>query len=131
MMMDFMKLDLWNEGVKNNIIAYNGSIQHLDMLREIRDQYETMWEIPMRELIDMSADLGVFICQSQSLNLQLEDPNYNTLKSMHFYSWTKGLKTGGIYYLHRRGRHQAQQFTIEVEKANVELMKKMKFAKFL
>ena len=103
--------------MKNNIIANNGSIQQLDMVpQEIRDKYKTVWEIPMRELIDMSADRGVYICQSQSLNLWLEDPNYNTLTSMHFYSWTKGLKTG-IYCLRRRGRHQAQQFTIEPEKA--------------
>ena len=71
----------------------------------------------MRDLIDMSADRGVYICQSQSLNLWLEDPNYNTMTSMHFYSWSKGLKTG-IYYLRRRPRHQAQQFTIEPEKRN-------------
>jgi len=63
----------------------------------------------------MAADRGVFVCQSQSLNLWLEDPNYNTLTSMHFYSWSKGLKTG-IYYLRRRGAHKAQQFTIEPEK---------------
>ena len=69
----------------------------------------------MRHLIDMAADRGVYICQSQSLNLWLEDPNYNTLTSMHFHSWSKGLKTG-IYYLRRRARHQAQQFTIEPEK---------------
>ena len=69
----------------------------------------------MRDLIDMSADRGVYICQSQSLNLWLEDPNYSTMTSMHFYSWSKGLKTG-IYYLRRRPRHQAQQFTIEPEK---------------
>jgi ribonucleotide reductase alpha subunit len=68
----------------------------------------------MKQLIDMSADRGAFICQSQSLNLWLEDPTYNTLTSMHFYSWKKGLKTG-IYYLRRKGKHQAQQFTIEPE----------------
>ena len=68
----------------------------------------------MKHLIDMSADRGAFICQSQSLNLWLEDPNYNSLTSMHFYSWKKGLKTG-IYYLRRRAKHQAQQFTIEPE----------------
>ena len=62
----------------------------------------------------MSADRGIYICQSQSLNLWLEDPNYNNLTSMHFYAWSKGLKTG-IYYLRRRGKHQAQQFTIEPE----------------
>ena len=69
----------------------------------------------MRGLIDMAADRGAFICQSQSLNLWLEEPNYSNLTSMHFYSWSKGLKTG-IYYLRRRARHQAQQFTIEPEK---------------
>jgi len=71
----------------------------------------------MRQLIDMSADRGAYICQSQSLNLWMEDPNYNTLTSMHFYSWSKGLKTG-IYYLRRKAKHQAQQFTIEPEKTN-------------
>jgi ribonucleotide reductase alpha subunit len=71
--------------------------------------------MPMRDLIDMAADRGAFVCQSQSLNLWLEDPTYSSLTSMHFYSWSKGLKTG-IYYLRRRGKHQAQQFTIEPER---------------
>ena len=116
LMKDLMKLDLWNEKLKNNIIANNGSIQHLDVIPEdIREKYKTVWEIPMRNLIDMAADRGAYICQSQSLNLWLEDPNYSNLTSMHFYSWSKGLKTG-IYYLRRRARHQAQQFTIEPEK---------------
>ena len=116
MMMDLIKLDLWNEKIKNNIIANNGSIQQIEIIpQEIKDKYKTVWEIPMRHLIDMAADRGAFICQSQSLNLWLEDPTYNSLTSMHFYSWSKGLKTG-IYYLRRRGRHQAQQFTIEPEK---------------
>ena len=116
MMLDLIKLDLWNEKIKNNIVANNGSIQQIEIIpQEIKDKYKTVWEIPMRHLIDMAADRGAFICQSQSLNLWLEDPNYSTLTSMHFYSWSKGLKTG-IYYLRRRGRHQAQQFTIEPEK---------------
>jgi ribonucleotide reductase alpha subunit len=94
-------------------------VQHIDIIpQEIRDKYKTVWEIPMRTLIDMAADRGAFICQSQSLNLWLEDPNYSSLTSMHFYSWSKGLKTG-IYYLRRRGRHQAQQFTIEPEKKDL------------
>jgi ribonucleoside-diphosphate reductase alpha subunit len=118
MMNDLIKLDLWNEKVKNNIIANHGSIQHIEAIPpEIRERYKTVWEIPMRALIDMAADRGVFVCQSQSLNLWLEDPNYSNLTSMHFYSWSKGLKTG-IYYLRRRGRHQAQQFTIEPEAAS-------------
>jgi len=113
LMHDLLKINMWNDSVKNSIIANNGSIQHLDKVPvEIREKYKTVWEMPMRDLIDMSADRGAFICQSQSLNLWLEDPNYNSLTSMHFYSWSKGLKTG-IYYLRRRARHQAQQFTIE------------------
>ena len=119
LMQDLLKLDMWNEKIKNNIIANNGSIQHLDKIPvEIREKYRTVWEIPMRQLIDMAADRGAFVCQSQSLNLWLEDPNYSNLTSMHFYSWSKGLKTG-IYYLRRRARHQAQQFTIEPEKKDL------------
>jgi len=119
LMKDLLKLDLWNDKMKNNIIANNGSIQHLEQIPvEIREKYRTVWEIPMRQLIDMAADRGAFVCQSQSLNLWLEDPNYSNLTSMHFYSWSKGLKTG-IYYLRRRARHQAQQFTIEPEKKNL------------
>jgi len=118
LMRDLIKLGLWNEKIKNNIIANQGSIQQLTMLPEhIRNKYKIVWEMPMKHLIDMSADRGAFICQSQSLNLWLEDPNYNNLTSMHFYSWSKGLKTG-IYYLRRKAKHQAQQFTIEPEKLN-------------
>jgi ribonucleotide reductase alpha subunit len=117
LMADLINAGLWNEKIKNNMIANNGSIQHIDVIpQEIKDKYKTVWELPMRGLIDMAADRGAFICQSQSLNLWLEDPNYSTLTAMHFYSWQKGLKTG-IYYLRRRGKHQAQQFTIEPEKA--------------
>ena len=116
MMKDLIDLGLWNETVKNNIIANQGSIQQITSVpQHIKDKYKTVWEIPMKHIIDMSADRGAFICQSQSLNLWLEDPNYNNLTSMHFYSWSKGLKTG-IYYLRRRAVYQAQQFTIEPEK---------------
>ena len=116
LMKELISLNLWNEDVKNNIIANKGSIQQLTHLPEhIRNKYKIVWEIPMRHIIDMSADRGAFICQSQSMNLWVEDPNYNTLTSMHFYSWKKGLKTG-IYYLRRKAKHQAQQFTIEPEK---------------
>ena len=117
LMKDLIDLNLWNEKIKNNIVANKGSVQQLSIIPEhIRNKYKTVWEIPMKHLIDMSADRGAYICQSQSLNLWLEDPNYNSLTSMHFYSWSKGLKTG-IYYLRRKGKHQAQQFTIEPEKA--------------
>jgi len=113
LMKELINLGLWNEDIKNNIIANQGSIQQLTILSEhIRNKYKTVWEIPMKHLIDMSADRGAFICQSQSLNLWMEDPKPNKLTSMHFYAWQKGLKTG-IYYLRRKPRHQPQQFTIE------------------
>lgn len=115
LMKELIELGYWNEQIKNNIIANKGSVQQLTMLPEnIKNKYKIVWEIPMKHVIDMAADRGAFICQSQSLNLWVEDPTYNTLTSMHFYSWKKGLKTG-IYYLRRKAKHQAQQFTIEPE----------------
>ena len=120
LMKELISLGLWNENIKNNIIANKGSVQQLTIIPEhIRNKYKIVWEMPMKHLIDMSADRGAFICQSQSLNLWLEDPNYNTLTSMHFYSWKMGLKTG-IYYLRRKAKHQAQQFTVEPEKRTNE-----------
>jgi ribonucleotide reductase alpha subunit len=117
-MKELIDLGLWNEQIKQNIIANKGSIQQLTMLSEhMRNKYKIVWEMPMKHVIDMAADRGAFICQSQSLNLWVEDPTYNILTSMHFYSWNKGLKTG-IYYLRRKAKHQAQQFTIEPEKKN-------------
>ena len=116
LMNDLIQLGLWTEKIKDNIIANKGSIQQLTVLPQyIRDKYKIVWEIPMKHIIDMSADRGAYVCQSQSLNLWLEDPNYNTLTSMHFYSWKRGLKTG-IYYLRRKAKHQAQQFSIEPER---------------
>jgi len=106
---------IWNDSIKDMIIKNKGSVQHIDCIPEkIKNKYKIVWEIPMRHMIDMARDRGAYICQSQSLNLWMEDPNYSTLTSMHFYSWKKGLKTG-IYYLRRKARHQAQQFTIEPE----------------
>lgn len=106
----------WNEDVKNNIIANKGSVQHLDFLsQEMREKYKIVWEIPMKHMINMSRDRGAFICQSQSLNLWLENPDYKKLTAMHMWSWKQGLKTG-IYYLRRKAKHQAQQFTVEPEK---------------
>ena len=105
-------LGLWSEELKDNIILNKGSVQQLEGLsQKIKDKYRTVWEIPMQHLIDMSADRGPYICQSQSLNLWVEDPDYNKLTSMYFYSWQKGLKTG-LYYLRRKPKHQPQQFTI-------------------
>jgi len=115
LMRELIQLGYWNEQIKNNIISNKGSIQQLTILpQHIRNKYKIVWEIPMKHIIDMAADRGPYICQSQSLNLWMEDPVYNKLTSMHFYSWEKGLKTG-IYYLRRKAKHQAQQFTIEPE----------------
>ena len=113
---ELIGLGIWNEELKNNIIANRGSIQHLDNVpQSIRDKYKIVWEIPMKHLIDMSRDRGAFVCQSQSLNLWVEDPSYKVLTAMHFYGWEQGLKTG-IYYLRRKAKHQVQQFTIEPNK---------------
>jgi len=118
LMKELIQLGHWNEQIKNNIIANKGSVQQLSMLsEETRNKYKIVWEIPMKHLIDMAVDRGAYICQNQSLNLWLEDPTYNSLTSMHFYSWKQGLKTG-IYYLRRKAKHQAQQFTIEPEQKN-------------
>jgi ribonucleoside-diphosphate reductase alpha chain len=113
---DLIRLGLWNERVKTNIIANQGSVQYIDGLPDaMKLKYKTVWEMPMRHIIDMAADRGAFICQSQSMNLWVEEPNYNILTSMLFYAWNKGLKTG-VYYLRRKAKHQAQQFTVEPEK---------------
>jgi ribonucleoside-diphosphate reductase alpha chain len=115
LMKELIDLGIWDEQIKNNIISNKGSIQQLSMIPEhIRNKYKIVWEIPMKHIIDMAADRGIYICQSQSLNLWMEDPTYSKLTSMHFYAWQKGLKTG-IYYLRRKAKHQAQQFTIEPE----------------
>jgi ribonucleotide reductase alpha subunit len=116
LMKELVELGLWSESLKDNIIINKGSIQQIDGIPDhIKEKYKIVWEIPMRHMIDMSADRGAFICQSQSLNLWVEEPDYKILTSMHFHSWKKGLKTG-IYYLRRKPRHQPQQFTIDPDK---------------
>ncbi len=123
LMSDLIKLNLWNESIKNNIIANKGSVQQLlHIPQHIRNKYKIVWEISMKQVINMARDRGAFICQSQSMNLWQEDPNYASLTSMHFYAWKQGLKTG-MYYLRRKGKHQAQQFTIEPSKTNNESAK--------
>jgi ribonucleotide reductase alpha subunit len=118
---DLLKLGLWNEELKNSIIANKGSVKHLQALsQDLKEKYKTVWEIPMKEIINMARDRGAYICQSQSLNLWIEDPDSKILTNMHFYSWKAGLKTG-IYYLRRKAKHQAQQFTIEPESKKVVL----------
>lgn len=116
LMYDMIQLGKWDENIKNNIIANKGSIQHLNFLSDhMKEKYKIVWEIPMKFLIDMAKDRGAYICQSQSLNLWQEDPDYKSLTNMHFYSYQCGLKTG-VYYLRRKPRHHAQQFTIETDK---------------
>jgi ribonucleoside-diphosphate reductase alpha chain len=118
---DLIGLGMWNERVKTNIIANQGSVQYIDALPDaLKLKYKTVWEMPMRHIIDMAADRGAFICQSQSMNLWVEEPNYNILTSMLFYAWNKGLKTG-VYYLRRKAKHQAQQFTVEPEKGDADV----------
>ena len=118
LMNELIELGLWSHKIKENIILNKGSIQYIDCIpQKIKDKYKIVWEIPMKHLIDMAADRGAFICQSQSLNLWMEDPDYKALTSMHFYSWNAGLKTG-IYYLRRKPKHQPQQFTIAPEQNN-------------
>ena len=122
LMNDLQKLGLYNDNVKNSIIANKGSVQHLlHIPQHIRDKYKIVWEMSMKTIINMAKDRGAYICQSQSMNLWQEDPNYASLTSMHFYAWKAGLKTG-IYYLRRKAKHQAQQFTIDptLTKENVK-----------
>ena len=112
---DLKKLDLWNEMMKQQIIAQNGSVQGIDQIPEsIQKLYKTSWELKQKILIDMAAKRGAFICQSQSMNLFVAEPNYAKLTSMHFYAWKQGLKTG-MYYLRTRAPVMAQKFTIDPE----------------
>ncbi|HNE49818.1 MAG TPA: ribonucleoside-diphosphate reductase subunit alpha [Chitinophagales bacterium] len=114
---DLIELELWSEEMKNAIIANNGSIQSIEGIpQEIKDLYKTAWEIKQRAIIDMAADRGAFIDQSQSLNLFMESPNYKKLTSAHFYAWEKGLKTG-MYYLRSRPAVDPIKFTVDTEKA--------------
>lgn len=113
LMKDLVKLGLWNEELKNKIIANKGSIQNLSEIpQNIKDLYKTVWEISQKVIINMAADRGAFICQSQSLNIHIQDPNIGKLTSMHFYAWEKGLKTG-MYYLRSQAAASAQQFTLQ------------------
>ncbi len=110
---DLSSLGLWDEDMKNRIIAANGSIQGIDEIPEnLRALYRTAWEIPQRALVDMSADRGAYICQSQSLNVFMENVNTGKLTSMHFYAWKKGLKTG-MYYLRTKAATDAIKFTVD------------------
>ncbi|KXS14429.1 ribonucleoside-diphosphate reductase large chain [Gonapodya prolifera JEL478] len=116
---DLMALGLWNEKMKNQIIADQGSVQKIPSIpKDIKAIYKTVWEISQRTIIDMAADRGAFIDQSQSLNIHIAEPTYGKLTSMHFYGWRKGLKTGQ-YYLRSKPTATALKFTVEAKKAAV------------
>lgn len=109
---DLMDLGLWNEDMKQRIIAANGSVQDIDEIPEnLKEIYKTVWEIKQKNIIDMAADRGAYICQSQSMNLFVQQPNFAKLTSMHFYAWKKGLKTG-MYYLRTKSAVDAIKFTV-------------------
>ncbi|OWY23024.1 ribonucleoside-diphosphate reductase subunit alpha [Sphingobacteriales bacterium UPWRP_1] len=113
---DLIQLGLWNDDLKNALIANNGSIQNIEGIpHEIKELYKTSWEIKQRSIIDLAADRGPFICQSQSLNVFMEDINYKKLSSLHFYAWERGLKTG-MYYLRTRPAADPIKFTVDMSK---------------
>ena len=110
---DLIKLGLWSDKMKNKLIESNGSVQNIPELpQHIKDLYKTVWEIKQKSIIDMAADRGAYICQSQSLNIHIQDSNFGKLTSMHFYAWKKGLKTG-MYYLRTKAAVDAIKFTVE------------------
>ena len=116
MLNDLISIGIWNSKLKDKIITNNGQINGIDDIPNvIRRTYKTAWEISQKTIIDMAADRGKWICQSQSMNLFLEEPTFSKITSMHFYSWQKGLKTG-MYYLRTQPKIKAQQFTIEPDK---------------
>ena len=110
---DLIKLGLWNDKMKNKLIEANGSVQNIpEIPQHVKDLYKTVWEIKQKTLMDMAADRGAYICQSQSFNVHIQDPNFGKLTSMHFYAWKKGLKTG-LYYLRTKAAADAIKFTVE------------------
>jgi ribonucleoside-diphosphate reductase alpha chain len=123
---ELLDMNIWNDEMKQKIIANNGSVQAIDEIpNEMKIRYKTAWELSQKILIDMAADRGPFICQSQSLNLFIADPNNAKLSSMHFYSWKKGLKTG-CYYLRTKAPVAAQKFTVEPVKLDIKDFAKAK-----
>lgn len=112
---DLLKIGLWNNKLKDDIILKNGSVSKISDIPDIiKNIYKISWDLSMKTVIDQAADRGAYICQSQSLNLWSENPNFNSLSSMHMYSWKKGLKTG-MYYLRRRATVKAQSFSIDIK----------------
>ena len=113
LMKDLISLGLWSETMRQKLISTNGSVQSIpEIPQHIKDIYKTVWEISQKTIIDMSAERGAFICQSQSLNIHITNPNFGKLTSMHFYAWKKGLKTG-MYYLRSTAAADAIKFTLD------------------
>lgn len=113
LMKDLIELGLWNDSMRNRLISTNGSVQSVPGIpQHIKDIYKTVWEISQKIIIDMAADRGAYICQSQSMNIFMQDPNFGKLTSMHFYAWKKGLKTG-MYYLRSQAATSAIKFTLD------------------
>ncbi len=117
---DLHRLGLWDETMKQRLMAANGSVQHIDEIpKELRDRYKTVYEISQKVIIDMAADRGAFVCQSQSMNLFVEDASFGKLSSMHFYGWQKGLKTG-MYYLRSKAAVDPIKFTLDKQHQRVQ-----------
>ena len=113
---DLVELGIWSDDIKNEIISFNGSIQHIpEIPADIKQLYKTVWEISQKTVIRQAADRGAFIDQSQSLNIHIAEPNFGKMSSMHFYGWECGLKTG-MYYLRTKPAAQAIQFTVDKAK---------------
>merc|ERR1712182_80773 len=113
---DLIQRDLWTEDVRVQLIAHNGSVQHIDQIpADVKELYKTVWEIKQRAVLDMAADRGAYIDQSQSLNIHMVDATTAKLSSMHFHAWQLGLKTG-MYYLRTKAAADAIKFTVEVDK---------------
>ena len=123
---DLTKLGLWTKDIKNKIIINDGSIQGINEIpKDLQELYKIVWEMKQKSLIDLAADRGAYVCQSQSMNLFMSDPDFKKLSSMHFYSWQKGLKTG-IYYLRTKAKAKPQQFTMEPIKPTDNVAKEEK-----
>jgi ribonucleotide reductase alpha subunit len=113
---DLLSIGLWDEDMKNRLMLSNGSVQDIEEIPEdIKLLYRTVWEISQKEVINMAADRGAFVDQSQSMNVHIQDPTFGKLTSMHFYGWEKGLKTG-MYYLRTKAAADAIKFTVDASK---------------
>lgn len=112
---DLIALDLWKPSIKNQLVAHNGSVQKIGGIPDrIKKLYKTVWEIPQKALLKLAIARGPYICQSQSLNLYMTDPDPNKISMMHFFGWEKGLKTGQYYFRSRPAR-DAIKFTVDME----------------